>query len=322
MHGSRVRLGPTLDQIGPTADARASRAPLAVTGGARDRREDSGAEPSCLHRELGLVGRADSLYDERMPSDDRSVVDSARAREVGSRLAPAPRLLGADRHHRMGTWGPVFFVLWKGEVEPSTADRIRVSLRAFAQTLGGAARGALHGRRQGSVPAVERGADGPLHRSSSRRRRRPRLGRRHGRRWVPRVDGALGGHWARGRGAPAVSTPRVRADGGRRRVDRPASRRKCAARIGRGDLGGAGGAAARVGRRARHSAHPATRTPGKRAGSSRAHAGGSLAHTSVPGGTSAGAMSVRRTIAKTPSGPRMCATSKTAGVTRSLPSGK
>jgi hypothetical protein len=72
-----------------------------------------------------------------MPSNSRGVVDAASAPGFASTLSPAPRLLGADRHHRMGTWGPIFFVLWKGEVEPRTADRIQVSLRAFAQTLGG-----------------------------------------------------------------------------------------------------------------------------------------------------------------------------------------
>lgn len=103
--------------------------------------------------QLGLVERAVSLYDERMPSNPREVVDSAIAPRSGSTLAPAPRLLGSDRHHRMGTWGPVFFVLWKGEVEPRTADRIQVGLRAFAQTLGG--------HRAALLTVVEQGAPIP-----------------------------------------------------------------------------------------------------------------------------------------------------------------
>ena len=72
-----------------------------------------------------------------MPSSPRGVVDSSSAPCFPSALSPAPRLLGADRHHRIGTWGPVFFVLWKGETEPSTADRIQESLRAFVPTLEG-----------------------------------------------------------------------------------------------------------------------------------------------------------------------------------------
>ena len=86
---------------------------------------------------LGLVERAVSLYDEEMPSNPLGAVDSAIVSSFASALSPPPRLLGSDRHHRMGTWGPVFFVLWKGEVEPRTADRIQVGLLAFAQTLGG-----------------------------------------------------------------------------------------------------------------------------------------------------------------------------------------
>lgn len=48
-----------------------------------------------------------------------------------------PRLLGTDSNHRTGTWGPIFFVVWIGEVEVRTAQGIQGRLRAFANSLPG-----------------------------------------------------------------------------------------------------------------------------------------------------------------------------------------
>jgi hypothetical protein len=51
------------------------------------------------------------------------------------RAQTAARILTSDVHHRTGIWGPLFFVVWIGEVEVSTTELIQARLRAHASTL-------------------------------------------------------------------------------------------------------------------------------------------------------------------------------------------
>ena len=93
-----------------------------------------------------------------MPSHADEVPDSAITKRLASRPAEPARLLGCDPNHRIGTSGSVFFVLWKGDVECRIAERVQVSLRAFAQSL--------EGRRAALLTVVEHGA--PLPSSDAR----------------------------------------------------------------------------------------------------------------------------------------------------------
>ena len=45
-----------------------------------------------------------------------------------------PRILSSDRNHCTAVWGPLFFVVWMGEVEVRTTELIQTRLRAHGES--------------------------------------------------------------------------------------------------------------------------------------------------------------------------------------------
>jgi hypothetical protein len=70
-----------------------------------------------------------------MPASARGFLDSKVSGPIAGQPQMPPRILSSDVNHRTATWGPLFFVVWMGDVEVRITEQIQTRLRAHAGTL-------------------------------------------------------------------------------------------------------------------------------------------------------------------------------------------